>query len=118
MIDKLDAYLATLPSGPTSDTAELDVLLAACWHSFSGDYGGMEGRKLLGRMEEVVWKPPILRFTVERHGGTVLGLGRLSKSGPWTWKKGLPASSRRATDRCARCKHGWTWRRLPRRSLP
>jgi hypothetical protein len=42
-------------------------LLAACWQEFNGDDGGMSGDKLLGRMEEVIWEPPTLSLTVERH---------------------------------------------------
>ena len=63
-------------SGPIADTASLERLLADSWHEFSGDHGGMEGRKLLGRMEGVEWNPPILSFTIERHGGTALGSSR------------------------------------------
>jgi hypothetical protein len=38
----------------------------------------MTGEKLQGRMEEGVWEPPVLSFTVERHGGTVQGSSRAS----------------------------------------
>lgn len=76
MIEALLRYLSTAAPGPVPATAELDRLLAACWHEFSGDDGGMKGEKLLGRMEEVAWEPPSLSFTIERHGGTVLGSSR------------------------------------------
>ena len=33
----------------------------------------MEGYKLRNRMEAVVWNPPMLKFSIERHGATVLG---------------------------------------------
>ena len=69
-------HLATLPPGPIIDTGDLARLLADVWHEFSGDDGGMEGRKLLGRMEHVAWNPPLLTFNIERHGGTVLGSKR------------------------------------------
>jgi len=36
----------------------------------------MEPSKLLGRMESICWNPPVLSFTIERHGGTVLGSTR------------------------------------------
>lgn len=84
MIDQLDSYLAMLPPGPIADTAELERLLAPCWHEFAGgDDGGMEGRKLLRRMERVMWNPPLLTFIVERHGGTVLGSTRATLQ-EWT----------------------------------
>jgi hypothetical protein len=76
MIEQLHDLLATTPPGPIPDSSAVERLLAACWQEFNGDDGGMTGQKLLGRMEEVVWEPPILSFTVERHGGTVQGSSR------------------------------------------
>ncbi len=70
-------YLKSLAPGPISDTARLEELLAICWVTFDGGkQEGMSGDKLYGRMEEVIWKPPILSFIIERHGGTVLGSTR------------------------------------------
>ena len=71
-------FLANTAPGQIPDPSDLERLLAACWHEFHGDNGGMTSDKLLGRMEEVVWEPPILSFTVERHGGTVQGSSRAS----------------------------------------
>jgi hypothetical protein len=71
-------FLATIPSGPVPDPADLERLLAACWHEFHGDDGGMTSGKLLGRMVEVIWQPPVLSFTIERHDGTVQGSSRAS----------------------------------------
>jgi hypothetical protein len=76
MTGNLLSLLASIPPGPVSDTTELERLLAACWDELSGDDGGMEGYKLLGRMEVVAWNPPILSFAIERHGGTVMGSTR------------------------------------------
>jgi hypothetical protein len=76
-VEALREYLAAIPAGPVRDTAEVELLLAACWHDLEGCRdAGMEGYKLAGRMEDVTWDPPILSFTVERHGGTVLGSSR------------------------------------------
>ncbi len=70
-------YLAGDGPGPVSDPTGLDKLLAAHWDQFDGSgEGGMEGYKLLNRMEAVTWNPPILSFVVERHGGTVCGSTR------------------------------------------
>jgi hypothetical protein len=77
-MDALCDLLAITPPGPIPDTGDLEPLLSACWHEFRGGDGGMTGQKLLGRMEEVVWEPPILTFKIERHGGTVLGSSRAS----------------------------------------
>src|SRR5262249_33354651 len=71
-VDRLRAHLATVQPGELADTADLEPLLAASWDEFTGDDGGMEGYKLLGRIEDVTWQPPKLTFTIERHGGTVL----------------------------------------------
>lgn len=82
-VDRLRAHLATILPGKITDTSDLERLLAASWDEFSGDYGGMEGYKLLGRMEDVTWEPPILAFVVERHGRTVAGSSRADLQG-WT----------------------------------
>jgi hypothetical protein len=37
----------------------------------------MAGYKL-SRMKDATWNPPILEFTIERHGGTALGSTRAS----------------------------------------
>jgi hypothetical protein len=66
-------YLNELAPGPIEDTPTIEGLLASCWHEIGGDDGGMVGYKLKGRMEDVVWSPPLLRFRIERHGATVYG---------------------------------------------
>lgn len=82
-LEHLRAYLATVPPGKIVNTTDVERLLAACWDEFTGDSGGMEGYKLLGRMENVTWKPPVLSFAVERHGCTVAGSTRADLQG-WT----------------------------------
>jgi len=74
---ELLAYLASAPPGPLSEVGELDALLARYWEELEGgDAEGMSGYKLHGRMEQVVWEPPILQFSIERHGATALGSTR------------------------------------------
>jgi hypothetical protein len=75
-IDRLRAHLATVQPGELADTTDLERLLAGSWDEFTGDDGGMKGYKLLGRIEDVTWQPPKLTFTIERHGGTVMGSTR------------------------------------------
>jgi len=51
-------------------------LLANCWHELEGaGETAMQARKL-DRAEDVSWNPPVLSFTIERHGATVLGSSR------------------------------------------
>lgn len=52
------------------------MLLAAAWQELETDYGGLSGRKLIGRMEDLRWNPPLLSFTIERHGATKYGSSR------------------------------------------
>ena len=47
-MENLKQYLASIPTGPISNRADLEKLLAACWDQFGGDYGAMAGYKLLG----------------------------------------------------------------------
>ena len=76
-MNALREMLAAVPPGPIPDEINLDEALAACWDRLKGNAeGGMEGYKLLGRMENVQWRSPILQFTIERHGGTVKGSTR------------------------------------------
>jgi len=74
---KLKGYLAETGMASVPDVASVERLLAECWDSFGGsNEAGMEGSKLLGRMEDVRWQTPILSFIIERHGGTVCGSTR------------------------------------------
>ena len=73
----LKKTLAAISHGEIVDLSGIDRLLAEHWHNLNGSSdGGMEGYKLLDRMEDAQWNPPILRFIVERHGGTVCGSTR------------------------------------------
>jgi hypothetical protein len=76
-ITELKSHLAGLGNGPISDSTEVERHLVASWHLLNrSNEGGMEGHKLHGRMEDVTWNPPVLKFVVERHGGTMLGSTR------------------------------------------
>ncbi len=75
-VERLLAYLVVIQPGQITATDPLGRLLAASWNELDRDDGGMEGYKLLGRIEDVTWQPPKLTFTIERHGGTVMGSAR------------------------------------------
>ena len=74
-LNDLKSFLSDRPPGAINHpSSHLDSLLADCWSQFSGDDGCMSGDKLIGRMESVKWNSPHLTFTIERHGGTFMGL--------------------------------------------
>src|SRR5215831_20472355 len=67
--------LRNAPPGAIEGHAKYNVmhLLANCWHELEGaGETAMQARKL-DRAEDVSWNPPVLSFTIERHGATVLG---------------------------------------------
>lgn len=84
-LDRLRGYLCTLPAGEVATPDEqLALLLREAWVSLAGgDETRMDASKLEGRMEKVTWTPPVLTFTIERHGETVMGSSR-SRLYRWT----------------------------------
>ena len=77
IMQELIGYLKGVPRGEIKDAQQLEKLLANCWSEFiGGDAERMFPRKLLGRMEEIIWEYPVLEFTIERHGATVMGSTR------------------------------------------
>ena len=63
MMEKLQARMTLYSPGPIDDTEELDDVVASYWHELAGSAeGGMEGRKLEGRMEMAEWNPPLLNI--------------------------------------------------------
>lgn len=76
-IRKLLTRLESVAPGPILDPAHIEGLLASCWEEFAGSHQeGMTSDKLSGRMEKLIWTPPVLSFEIERHGGTKLGSTR------------------------------------------
>lgn len=41
-----------------------------------GDCGGLSAHKIRGRLEGIEWHPPVLSFTIERHGAIKYGSSR------------------------------------------
>lgn len=79
MNNSLKTFLAKLSAGQVNwaNKNNLERLLAKEWDSFSSsDNGGMQSYKIINRTESLFWKPPILTFTIERHGSTVNGSTR------------------------------------------
>lgn len=80
MMKSLQDLLSTIPPGHMSDGDCLQILpeLSQCWDAIPGSEVESTTADKLHRAEEVCWTPPILSFTLERHGGTVLGSSRAS----------------------------------------
>jgi hypothetical protein len=70
---ELRKFLDRNGPGKVPQITELARLLAPTWPDLSGsDAEAMESWKLT-RMEDPVWRPPVLSFGVERHGAIVAG---------------------------------------------
>jgi hypothetical protein len=58
------------------DSNRIGILLSDCWDALEGgSETNMRAEKLI-RIEEPSWAPPILEFSIERHGQTVNGSSR------------------------------------------
>lgn len=69
--------------------------LAGCWHEFARSASKRMHAGKLGRMEAVRWDPPVLSFTIERHGAMSAGSTRAELQ---QWRIDLD----RKTARCER----------------
>jgi hypothetical protein len=75
-VELLANFLKPQPSGRLHGKIKQAVipLLVACWDELEGsDEQSTYAYKLHGRIENLTWDPPVLTFTIERHGGTVHG---------------------------------------------
>ena len=71
---KFRKLMEELPPGKIGDSSDVAFALSNVWSMLDGaDQEGMDSEKIIGRMEEVVWEPPVLSFMIERHGGLILG---------------------------------------------
>lgn len=90
-IRELAALLRNAPVGvvPAETRVEVLKILGECWAEFAGSTDSkMAYWKVVrdGGAGELAWNPPILSFTVERHGTAVLGSTRAEKQ---EWKLDL-----------------------------
>jgi hypothetical protein len=77
-MDDLIYYLTRTAPGKVPNTEELETLLAKSWERLAGSNAScMVGHKLLGRIENVHWRPPIVSFAIERHVARACGLALL-----------------------------------------
>lgn len=73
----LEKELANRPPGLLKgDNSRVLQLLVEGWGYLTVSEKNNGGAKKLLRAENLRWDPPILRFDLERHGGTVLGSSR------------------------------------------
>ncbi|MCA9251047.1 MAG: hypothetical protein KDA54_07920 [Phycisphaerales bacterium] len=75
-MEKLRDYLNKHENGHVKEPRKVEQLLATHWDEFDGDPGAMSPEKLIGRTEDLTWTSPILTFSIERHGATVMGSSR------------------------------------------
>jgi hypothetical protein len=77
-IEALIEVLEHIPKGRLAKDVrdKLIPLLSECWHDFEGSSEASMREWKLDRDEDFFWNPPVLSFTIERHGATVLGSSR------------------------------------------
>jgi hypothetical protein len=95
-VQLLLAALNDTPQGAIQGSARDKIieLLRGCWQDLEGaDETSMEAWEIC-RLEDLSWNPPLLSFTIERHGATVLGSSR-AELHKWTVIPNL------ATAKCA-----------------
>lgn len=103
--DLLKRQLFELPSDEVTEVGRFAALLAGCWHEFTGSGSERMHAGKLGRMEAVRWDPPVLSFTIERHGAMGMGSTRAELQ---HWRVDLDLKT-------ARCEHSRSYRQaLPR----
>jgi hypothetical protein len=90
-IQEMAKLLRSMPAGTARAETRVLVLkmLGACWTEFTGSTESKMAFWKTVREEgadDLAWDPPILSFTVERHGVMVLGSGRAEKQ---EWKLDL-----------------------------
>ena len=95
-------FLSAIPDGKVSPDhrSQLECLLSAAWDELSGgDDESMQGYKLIGRVENMEWKSPVLTCRIERHGGTVQGSSMASVH---TWEVNIDSGEAAIIDRTHR----------------
>lgn len=77
-LSELRNALQRIPAGKLNESAkQVESLLAAAWNEIDGtESEKTHAYKLIGRMENTEWHPPLLTFSIERHGGTCMGSTR------------------------------------------
>jgi hypothetical protein len=69
-MEQLLDYLATVPVGAVTDTADLAECLAACWDEYAGSSEtDVAAAELAGRLHSAVWRPPVLSLEFEPKTG-------------------------------------------------
>jgi hypothetical protein len=119
-MEDLRMFLMKLPPGHLEDRVELLRFLEPAWPEIVGSERERMNNEKLDRMESLVWMPPNLSFSIERHGAMVAGGSSRAKVQTWEVDvvEEAPGSPMSASGRSAQCPHGWTYNRWCRRSPP
>jgi hypothetical protein len=72
----LRRYLDAQEGSELADTQTLIALLVPVWDQLEDAKAYAMSADKLDRLESPSWSPPLLTFTIERHGGTVQGSSR------------------------------------------
>jgi hypothetical protein len=91
-----------LPPGEVTELGRVSALLAECWHDFAGAHSERMHAGKLERIEDLRWDPPVLSFTIERHGGMGMGSTRAELQ---NWRVDLDRKT-------ARCERSRTYRQV------
>ena len=93
-IQQLDTFLnnvVTVSSKMTKTDEQIAInLLANCWQLLKGSSDQSTWANKIHRIENLLWKAPILSFQLERHGGTVNGSSRANIH---SWKVNINTAS-------------------------
>jgi len=91
---RLGAYLDE-QIGASLDARRVGDLLAGCWDALSGGTDTNMHAEKLWRIEQPLWNPPTLEFSIERHGQTVNGSSRATV---YRWSIDLEKGTARIID--------------------
>ena len=99
-IEVLRERLSALQPDDVSAVSPIAALLAGCWNEFAGSGAERMHAGKLARIEAVQWNPPVLSFTIERHGTMGMGSTRAERQ---RWRVDLHRKT-------ARCERGRSYR--------
>lgn len=74
--EMLRKRLSELPPGAVQEADGIVALLTRCWQQCAGSHSERMHSGKLWRVENLWWEPPVLSFTIDRHGRMGMGSTR------------------------------------------